>query len=717
MPDLNQLLKDHKPTLQTRPVARAKVTQAPNGPMAEVLCEILNPFVEEADKERRTEVKSTEEMCAVIKATNDNISRDGLKRGAYQRAGSLIVGSKDVKAHYPEIDIEVAAEELKKEIEESNLEVNVDEEELALYIACSMKPEEIEKEGLTEVVHKRRFKNGARPGLTCKAITGGPATRNEDKSWLPPTRRPNRSQKMRMVGCLVKSACRLVMSNHFYSFDNKIRRQHKGGAIGNKLTERLGKVLMKRHAKKYLRLLEVLDIKKEMLTGYVDDTTDVLVAIDPGVRLVDGKLEVKEELVDEDKMVPEDERTMKLLKEVANTVYECVQFTVDFPSAHPEKKVPVLDLKVHCKEGQIIHEFYEKPCASKLVIPFTSAHSRKMKMAVMVEEGIRRLRNHSRGLEWEASRRVMELWSRKLRRSGYPMTVRHQVIKTACEKWDKMCEDEDNGVRPVHRPREWKERERRLEKEAKVGNWHQAHRNQVSAPLILDPVAGVMVGEMKEVCKRFESLTGMRVVVQTRAGKANKQLAKSEPLRSKKCGREECLVCATRGGSCEKNGAGYQIRCETCLRSGRTSTYDGETGRNCFCRGKEHQDALRLEDQENPLWKHCVLEHGGIKADFSMKVIGRFQSCLVRQVNEAVRIGMSDADCVMNSKAEFHQAPIVRVRVEQGLVEEQGEVAGQDGGAGHRGGRGRGGRQRGRGEANTVNTVGGRGGRRRGRGS
>ena len=405
---------------------------------------------------------------------------------------------------------------------------------------------------------------------------------------------------------------------------------------------------------------------------------------------------------------------------------------MDFPSAHPDKKVPVLDLKVYCKEDQLVHEFYEKPCAAKLVIPFSSAHSRTMKMAVMVEEGIRRLRNHSRGLEWETSRKVMELWARKLRRSGYPETVRHQVIKTACDKWDSMCKDEDTGVRPVHRARTWRERERRMEKEAKVSNWHQAQRNQVSAPLIIDPVAGVMVNEMKEVCKKFESVTGMRVVVQTRAGKANKQLAKSEPLRNKKCGRDDCLPCSSRGGSCEKNGAAYEMRCETCLLAGKLCIYDGETGRNFYCRGKEHHAALRLEEQESPLWKHCRLEHDGMKADFSMKVVGRFQSCLVRQVNEAVRIGMSEADVVMNSKAEFHQAPLVRVRIEAGLLNEQGEAAdggdgarqhGGGGGLGGRGGRG-GGRRGGRGAgvhqgagANTVSTVGGRGVRRRGRGS
>ena len=38
----------------------------------------------------------------------------------------------------------------------------------------------------------------------------------------------------------------------------------------------------------------------------------------------------------------------------------------------------------------------------------SSAHSIKMKMAVLVEEGLRRLRNYSRGLVWERSRAEME---------------------------------------------------------------------------------------------------------------------------------------------------------------------------------------------------------------------------------------------------------------------------------------------------------------------
>ena len=101
--------------------------------------------------------------------------------------------------------------------------------------------------------------------------------------------------------------------------------------------------------------------------------------------------------------------------------------------------------------------------------------------------------------------------------------------------------------------------------------------------------------------------------------------------------------------------------------------YAGETGRNGYTREREHLDALRLEDDENPLWKHCLVEHGGTKAEFSMKVVGRFYNCLVRQINEAVRIEMFEADCVTNSKSELHQPPLIRFVAVTVQQDEQGE--------------------------------------------
>lgn len=198
--------------------------------------------------------------------------------------------------------------------------------------------------------------------------------------------------------------------------------------------------------------------------------------------------------------------------------------------------------------------------ACKFVIPYQSAHSKKMKLSVMVEEGVRRLRNNSQGMDWETIRSMMEEWSRKLRRSGYPETFRHQVIKAALDKWTKMCKTEDEGGRPIHRPREWQEASRRLEKESRIASWHQSNKNQISALLILDPMAGKLTSEMKEVCKKFEKTTGFIIAVVERVGDSVRHDAKSEPLRVRGCGRRDCLCCSSgKEGRCEKNSIGYII--------------------------------------------------------------------------------------------------------------------------------------------------------------
>ena len=107
---------------------------------------------------------------------------------------------------------------------------------------------------------------------------------------------------------------------------------------------------------------------------------------------------------------------------------------------------------------------------------------------------------------------------------------------------------------------------------------------------------------------------------------------------------------------------------------------------NGFTRGNEQLSGLRSKDPENALWKHCMLEHESEQVDFSMKVLGSFQSAMARQVNEGVRIQRSRADYLLNSKSEFHQHPVVRVVPMRGIQVEQGEDQGEGRGRGrHRG--------------------------------
>ena len=191
---------------------------------------------------------------------------------------------------------------------------------------------------------------------------------------------------------------------------------------------------------------------------------------------------------------------------------------------------------------------------------------------------------------------------------------------------------------------------------------------------------------------------------------------KPEPFRRDGCSRGTCLVC--RGGepgNCERNSTGYRIKCVPCEMEGKKAIYEGETGRNPFSRGLEHQENLRNEREDSPLWKHCTLEHDGEKVDFIMKALRSFRSPLMRQVNEPVRILRSRADMLLNSKNEFHQAPLTRLVALTGLQGDQGED--QLGAFPRDGARGRRGSSQGRGSSSSRGQA--RGGRgsadRRGR--
>ena len=253
--------------------------------------------------------------------------------------------------------------------------------------------------------------------------------------------------------------------------------------------------------------------------------------------------------------------------------------------------------------------------------------------------------------------------------------MRHLIIKEAVKKFDRIFEAEESGIRPVHRKREWKRAERRLEKEKKRGgSWHKGGEGQITAPLILDPTAGGLSQAIRTACEHFDKATGIKVALKLRAGMSVKSDAKSEPLRKKECVRIDCFCCS-RGnpGGCERNSSGYRIVCCTCESEGKLSHYEGETGRNPYSRVVEHISDLKNKKEDSPLWKHCVLQHNSVIQQFYMKTLSSYNSCLQRQTNEAVRITNSKATTLMNSKSEFHQAPIMRVAVFRGMELEQGE--------------------------------------------
>ena len=65
----------------------------------------------------------------------------------------------------------------------------------------------------------------------------------------------------------------------------------------------------------------------------------------PGIEYKDGKLSFNKEKEEVDRNVPEDKRTLNVIKDIANSIDSMITMTVDIPSNYDEMKVPMLDVK------------------------------------------------------------------------------------------------------------------------------------------------------------------------------------------------------------------------------------------------------------------------------------------------------------------------------------------------------------------------------------
>ena len=81
--------------------------------------------------------------------------------------------------------------------------------------------------------------------------------------------------------------------------------------------------------------------------------------------------------------------------------------------------MPILDLEVWIEEERIMHQFFKKPMASRKLVSADSAFSTSKKRSILMEEGMRRLRNCSPELSREAKAGFLNKFSSDMRFSGH----------------------------------------------------------------------------------------------------------------------------------------------------------------------------------------------------------------------------------------------------------------------------------------------------------
>ena len=93
-----------------------------------------------------------------------------------------------------------------------------------------------------DVVHKRRYSRGQKPGLTSTRVLYGPKPdQHEESNWISPTRIPTPQEKKKMLTLAIIAGVIKSMDNHTYRFDrvNRITQKNRAPAYKDIWTRRV----------------------------------------------------------------------------------------------------------------------------------------------------------------------------------------------------------------------------------------------------------------------------------------------------------------------------------------------------------------------------------------------------------------------------------------------------------------------------------------------
>ena len=133
---------------------------------------------------------------------------------------------------------------------------------------------------------------------------------------------------------------------------------------------------------------------------------------------------------------------------------------------------------------------------------------------MLAQEGIRRLRNTRPDLVEDLKVELMEDFAEMMMRSGYPEHMRASVIQAVLVGYGRQVEAADRGEKPLYRPRQWKEDERR-----------RARRFRPADAVLILPATldSLLADKAREVVNQEGKRLGLNVKVVERAGFSLKQ--------------------------------------------------------------------------------------------------------------------------------------------------------------------------------------------------
>ncbi|KAJ8021804.1 hypothetical protein HOLleu_39101 [Holothuria leucospilota] len=551
VPPLYGLRKDHKPNKENlggpplRPVCGA--TTSCNRNLSYLLSQCIRPLVSSAPET----CDSTEDLLSRIRDIN------------MKKDKKFVVGSMDVTALYPSIDVDFAVKKCSDLLSNSSINFEgINPHELGLFL----KVIEIETgqklpEDVLPFCPVRSTNRGRKPTVTGNVSSSNTETRWSN--WIKPLYIPSCETLRKMVVYALEYTMKFVMKNHVCQFNNKLYKQKSGGAIGVSLAGDVAQVFMIWWDREFKMKLAVEGINCLMYARYVDDILLVVESTSESCS---------------------DVGTMGQLCVLANAIHPSIQVTYDCPNLNADGRMPVLDLKVwpidivhdNLRCTIIQHTYYAKPMSSKHVIHKNGALNMKTKMYILTNDLVRIMRNVSLSLPEHERVTAVQSFINRMQCSGYSRYERFEVYSRAKKRLDKMIEDDKNGVVPLFRPKSWKQEERAMEKSLKKYTWFKDHKNNLETVLFVEATPNSVLHKNIE---RIINDTELKVKVVERSGTRLKNLlCKSNPFDREGCfDSTVCNLCKIKTGLCKKREVVYCIECIDC---GNNFKYIGETSRS-----------------------------------------------------------------------------------------------------------------------------------------
>ena len=314
----------------------------------------------------------------------------------------------------------------------------------------NMSETEIIKEGMYQMLPRRKWRNGTRPGVSNEDIkvlkTENEAEKEEASKWIGGKAMLNEKERRKVFGKVLEVAIRTCCKNHVYQQEGRFYLQKEGMPIGLRISGVVAELRMciwmeEVEAKMMKNKMEVY-----MNETYVDDNDLLMEALAMGTRWStdEDRMVTSEEALEEDTNGGEedDTRTMREVRRMVNSITTDIQMEETVASSQEGGRLPVLDFQVwkevdmepNGKEVTVIKfEFYEKEMVSRFVMLADGALPDRMKTTVLAQEALRRERNTSKNVDKESRVRIRNKFLMKLRLSGYTARQRMNIVLSGAQ--------------------------------------------------------------------------------------------------------------------------------------------------------------------------------------------------------------------------------------------------------------------------------------------